>query len=280
MSEIQEENINDEKHIIEEHGGNSDCSKVKDGTDKAEFREKLRFSIDSILQDRMKAIMSSTTEHDVDTNVSSYSEGDSLQTEMTLDKTEQIADSEKVSHVNDLTGTHARWALMHLSPVSFTTYLDSLANYPHTRAPAAFPASHSVGLAPAGWVVPDIRRERFGLSRRVGHPYQNRTPPKRKKPRTSFTRLQIIELEKRFERQKYLASTERSLLATTLKMTDAQIKTWFQNRRTKWRRQTAEEREIERQAANRLMLNLRTSAATQVKPLTLARQMCLNPMAR
>jgi len=33
-----------------------------------------------------------------------------------------------------------------------------------------------------------------GAARRVGHPYQNRTPPKRKKPRTSFSRLQIIEL--------------------------------------------------------------------------------------
>jgi len=74
-----------------------------------------------------------------------------------------------------------------------------------------------------------------GGGRRVGHPYQNRTPPKRKKPRTSFSRLQIMELEKRFQRQKYLASGERSALAKTLKMTDAQVKTWFQNRRTKWR---------------------------------------------
>ena len=75
----------------------------------------------------------------------------------------------------------------------------------------------------------------FAVTRRIGHPYQNRTPPKRKKPRTSFTRLQIIELEKRFHRQKYLASAERSALAKSLKMTDAQVKTWFQNRRTKWR---------------------------------------------
>lgn len=73
------------------------------------------------------------------------------------------------------------------------------------------------------------------MTRRIGHPYQNRTPPKRKKPRTSFTRLQIAELEKRFHKQKYLASAERAALAKTLKMTDAQVKTWFQNRRTKWR---------------------------------------------
>lgn len=75
----------------------------------------------------------------------------------------------------------------------------------------------------------------FPMTRRIGHPYQNRTPPKRKKPRTSFTRLQIAELEKRFHKQKYLASAERAALAKTLKMTDAQVKTWFQNRRTKWR---------------------------------------------
>jgi len=37
-------------------------------------------------------------------------------------------------------------------------------------------------LAPSG----------FPLARRIGHPYQQRTPPKRKKPRTSFTRLQVI----------------------------------------------------------------------------------------
>ncbi|KAG3264246.1 T-cell leukemia homeobox 1 [Ictidomys tridecemlineatus] len=101
---------------------------------------------------------------------------------------------------------------------------------------------------------------RYTKDRFTGHPYQNRTPPKKKKPRTSFTRLQICELEKRFHRQKYLASAERAALAKALKMTDAQVKTWFQNRRTKWRRQTAEEREAERQQANRILLQLQQEA--------------------
>ncbi|KAG7250775.1 hypothetical protein CRUP_025027 [Coryphaenoides rupestris] len=107
----------------------------------------------------------------------------------------------------------------------------------------------------------------FTVVRRVGHPYQNRTPPKRKKPRTSFSRQQISELEKRFYRQKYLASAERSGLAKSLHMTDAQVKTWFQNRRTKWRcvRQTAEEREAERQQANRLMAQLQHDALHKSK---------------
>ncbi|KAF2353962.1 Homeobox domain [Trinorchestia longiramus] len=108
----------------------------------------------------------------------------------------------------------------------------------------------------------------FPLARRIGHPYQSRTPPKRKKPRTSFTRVQVNELEKRFNKQKYLASSERATLAKTLSMTDAQVKTWFQNRRTKWRRQIAEEREAERQHTNRILLNLQSNGLLNETPST------------
>nr|XP_061833327.1 T-cell leukemia homeobox protein 2-like isoform X3 [Nerophis lumbriciformis] len=148
---------------------------------------------------------------------------------------------------------------------------------PPAPAAAAQPSAHPVpGMGPMGngnftfpWMESSRRfaKDRltaalspFSVTRRIGHPYQNRTPPKRKKPRTSFSRVQICELEKRFHRQKYLASAERATLAKALKMTDAQVKTWFQNRRTKWRRQTAEEREAERQQANRLMLQLQQEA--------------------
>ncbi|CAG4978944.1 unnamed protein product [Colias eurytheme] len=125
------------------------------------------------------------------------------------------------------------------------------------------PMRQAAAAAFAHQVVKDRLNASFPITRRIGHPYQNRTPPKRKKPRTSFTRMQIAELEKRFHKQKYLASAERASLAKTLKMTDAQVKTWFQNRRTKWRRQTAEEREAERQAANRLMLSLQAEALSK-----------------
>jgi len=37
----------------------------------------------------------------------------------------------------------------------------------------------------------------------------------------------VAELEKRFHKQKYLASAERAALARGLKMTDAQVKTWL-----------------------------------------------------
>ncbi|KAK3094730.1 hypothetical protein FSP39_005521 [Pinctada imbricata] len=73
-----------------------------------------------------------------------------------------------------------------------------------------------------------------------------------------------MELEKRFERQKYLASSERTTLAKTLKISDSQVKTWFQNRRTKWRRQAAEEKELERQSTNRLLLSMTSFSSKQI----------------
>uniref|UniRef100_A0A914VUM6 Homeobox domain-containing protein n=1 Tax=Plectus sambesii TaxID=2011161 RepID=A0A914VUM6_9BILA len=114
--------------------------------------------------------------------------------------------------------------------------------------PVSQSAQQSQSLAP--WTSELQRRfwsERLAASgRRVGHPYQSRAPPKHKKPRTSFTKNQVAELETRFHDQKYLASTERASLAKELTMSDAQVKTWFQNRRTKWRRQAAEEKEYDR----------------------------------
>ena len=42
-----------------------------------------------------------------------------------------------------------------------------------------------------------------------------------------------------FHDKKYLTINERNNLAKNLNLTDTQIKTWFQNRRTKWKKQMA-----------------------------------------
>lgn len=60
---------------------------------------------------------------------------------------------------------------------------------------------------------------------------------KKKKARTTFTGRQIFELEKRFEVKKYLSSSERAEMAKLLNVTETQVKIWFQNRRTKWKKQ-------------------------------------------
>ncbi|KAL3982335.1 Homeobox domain family protein [Acanthocheilonema viteae] len=60
--------------------------------------------------------------------------------------------------------------------------------------------------------------------------------PQKKKARTTFTGRQIFELEKQFEKKKYLSSSERGELAKLLSVTETQVKIWFQNRRTKWKK--------------------------------------------
>ncbi|XP_045588214.1 barH-like 1 homeobox protein [Procambarus clarkii] len=73
---------------------------------------------------------------------------------------------------------------------------------------------------------------------------------KQRKARTAFTDNQLQTLEKSFERQKYLSVQDRMELAAKLNLTDTQVKTWYQNRRTKWKRQTAVGLELLAEAGN------------------------------
>lgn len=59
----------------------------------------------------------------------------------------------------------------------------------------------------------------------------------RRKPRVLFSQTQVLELERRFNQQRYLSAPERDHLATMLKLTSTQVKIWFQNRRYKCKRQ-------------------------------------------
>ncbi|XP_057688502.1 homeobox protein Nkx-3.1 [Corythoichthys intestinalis] len=59
---------------------------------------------------------------------------------------------------------------------------------------------------------------------------------KPKRTRAAFTHLQVLELEKKFNHQKYLSPPERAHLANALRLTETQVKIWFQNRRYKTKR--------------------------------------------
>ncbi|TMW46309.1 hypothetical protein DOY81_008611, partial [Sarcophaga bullata] len=58
-----------------------------------------------------------------------------------------------------------------------------------------------------------------------------------RKPRQAYSAKQLEKLENEFKQDKYLSVSKRMELSKSLNLTEVQIKTWFQNRRTKWKKQ-------------------------------------------
>ena len=60
---------------------------------------------------------------------------------------------------------------------------------------------------------------------------------KPKRIRTAFSPGQLLRLEEIFEKNRYVVGCERKQLARDLNLSETQIKVWFQNRRTKHKRE-------------------------------------------
>ncbi|XP_011342232.1 homeobox protein SMOX-3 isoform X2 [Ooceraea biroi] len=60
---------------------------------------------------------------------------------------------------------------------------------------------------------------------------------KSKRTRTAYTSEQLIELEREFDLGRYLCRSRRIMIANNLKLTEKQIKVWFQNRRMKYKKE-------------------------------------------
>lgn len=66
---------------------------------------------------------------------------------------------------------------------------------------------------------------------------RSRKPGLDRKPRQAYSAKQLERLETEFKIDKYLSVSKRMELSKALNLTEVQIKTWFQNRRTKWKKQ-------------------------------------------
>lgn len=66
---------------------------------------------------------------------------------------------------------------------------------------------------------------------------RSRKPGVDRKPRQAYSAKQLEKLESEFKQDKYLSVSKRMDLSKSLNLTEVQIKTWFQNRRTKWKKQ-------------------------------------------
>ena len=68
---------------------------------------------------------------------------------------------------------------------------------------------------------------------------------KKKKLRPLFSAHQIQTMEKEFAKCRYISEDRRAELASDLNLTEMQVKTWYQNRRTKWKKETQEKAEAQ-----------------------------------
>ncbi|XP_078497265.1 homeobox protein vex1-like [Lissotriton helveticus] len=66
--------------------------------------------------------------------------------------------------------------------------------------------------------------------------------PEGARSRTKFTAEQLRELERSFREQRYIGGNEKRRLSRVLKLSELRIKTWFQNRRMKFKRQSQDAR--------------------------------------
>ncbi|KAK5896608.1 hypothetical protein CesoFtcFv8_009750 [Champsocephalus esox] len=128
----------------------------------------------------------------------------------------------------------------------------------HTQSPGGGLPLHPLQIPPQSFFGTGQHRE-LGFypwvlrSRYLGHRFQgdDGSPenmllhgPFSRKPkriRTAFSPSQLLRLERAFEKNHYVVGVERKQLASTLCLTETQVKVWFQNRRTKHKRQKLEE---------------------------------------
>uniref|UniRef100_A0A3Q0SVP8 NK1 transcription factor related 2-like,b n=1 Tax=Amphilophus citrinellus TaxID=61819 RepID=A0A3Q0SVP8_AMPCI len=97
-----------------------------------------------------------------------------------------------------------------------------------TKSPNGGPTSQITSAQTNGGQGAKPKRKRSGSDSKSGKP---------RRARTAFTYEQLVALENKFKSTRYLSVCERLNLALSLSLTETQVKIWFQNRRTKWKKQ-------------------------------------------
>ncbi|XP_014612127.1 PREDICTED: homeobox protein HMX2-like [Polistes canadensis] len=114
---------------------------------------------------------------------------------------------------------------------------------PYTDGTLSDPSSYtttslaSASLLYSSWFAQSKPAQLFGLQAPKPNGRRSRKPGIDRKPRQAYSAKQLERLEAEFKIDKYLSVSKRMELSKSLNLTEVQIKTWFQNRRTKWKKQ-------------------------------------------
>ncbi|CAD7084258.1 unnamed protein product [Hermetia illucens] len=145
--------------------------------------------------------------------------------------------------------TVRRWSYLHMRPENVSYDALYSANLPLYQHMIELQKTSQIVPFPFGMGNPATYLEQYGSVLDKGFPtipafYAHSYPAyyippggsKRKGGQIRFTPQQTRSLESRFASAKYLSPEDRRHLAIQLKLSDRQVKTWFQNRRAKYRR--------------------------------------------
>ncbi|XP_054877127.1 homeobox protein Dlx4b [Poeciliopsis prolifica] len=150
-----------------------------------------------------------------------------------------------LSHIYPVHGLHAAGHSQHESPFpGNASYGPPLGYaYPGTvnaHPPSAYMTSYQhSGHSGGGGLSHRLERtdpNKSGMTENRDVRLVNGKGKKMRKPRTIYSSLQLQALHQRFQQTQYLALPERADLAAKLGLTQTQVKIWFQNKRSKYKK--------------------------------------------
>ncbi|XP_035524140.1 homeobox protein pnx [Morone saxatilis] len=157
-------------------------------------------------------------------------------------------------HTAEMQPLAAKLPLLHRTPFSVEDILDPAkftrriicAEDATTGAPAATDEPREPQHPPAGGSCsPEEEEEEEEKEEARCAGKLQRSKAKSRRIRTAFTLEQLHILERSFQRCHYLSVLERHSIASALRLSETQVKIWFQNRRTKWKKERLQGKEAE-----------------------------------